>query len=198
VRFVFANPFLRTVLVIAAPLNFAFNGIMFAVIANLQRHGTPPAIIGTAETIFGVGGLIGAFAAPALQRWLRLPVLVVAICWASAALMAISSLLTTSVAVAIPMAGAVFLGPAANAALFGYQAAITPDRLQGRVVSVILFVAMSVATVAPVVAGALITTWGGPAAMLTFALVVAGSAIAATVSKGIRTAGPIAELAAQA
>ena len=66
--FVFGNPSLRAVLLIAAPLNFAFTGVVFTVIVSLQRHGTPPAVIGLTETILGVGGLVGAFAAPALQR----------------------------------------------------------------------------------------------------------------------------------
>jgi len=35
--------------------------------AHLQRNGTPPAVIGLAETLVAAGGLLGAFAAPALQ-----------------------------------------------------------------------------------------------------------------------------------
>jgi hypothetical protein len=190
-RFVFANPFLRAVLLIAAPLNLAIHGIIFTIIVTLQRDHVPPGIIGAVETVVAVGGLLGALAAPALQRRLRLPALIRGICWTAALLMSASAPLIHSVAAAIPVALAVFLGPASNAALFGHQAAITPDRLQGRVVSVIVVVATSVAAAAPLLAGALITLWGPPVSVLVFAATVAGAAVAATTSRGIRTVQPV-------
>ena len=194
-RFVFGNPFLRAVLVVAAPLNFAINGIIFTIIVTLQRHDTAPVVIGTVETIVAVGGLLGALAAPALHRRFRLPVLIRGICWTAAGFMAISALLTSSILAAVPVAVAVFLGPASNAALFGHQAAITPDRLQGRVVSVIIVVATSVASSAPLLAGVMITAWGSPAAVLVFAAAVGGAAVAATVSRGISSMEPVPETA---
>jgi MFS family permease len=194
-RFVFADPFLRAVLLIAAPLNFAIQGIIFTIIVTLQRHDTPPAVIGTVETIVAVGGLLGALAAPTLVLRVRLPVLIRGICWAAAAFMACSALLISSVAAAVPIAAAVFLGPASNAALFGHQASITPDRLQGRVVSVVITVATSVAAAAPLLAGTLITAWGSSVSILFFAAAVAVSAVAASLSRGIRSMHPVQELA---
>ncbi|MEV6602374.1 MFS transporter [Actinoplanes sp. NPDC051346] len=198
VKFVFRDPFRRALLAISAPLNLAFNGAIFAIILTLQRHGTPPAVIGLTETIIGVGGLLGAFAAPALQRWLRLTVLVRTICWAATGLIALSALFTASVAAAVPVAVALFLSPACNAALFSYQSAITPDRLQGRVVSVIFLVANSAAAAAPMLAGVFVATWGGPAAILCFAAAASISAIAATVGRGIREMRPLTEAEAEA
>jgi len=194
-RFVFGNPFLRAVLLIAAPLNLAINGIIFTIIVTLQRNGVPPAIIGTVETVVAVGGLLGALAAPALQRRLPLPVLIRGICWAAAGFMAISAVLTSSVAAAIPVAIAVFLGPASNAALFGHQAAITPDHLQGRVISVIIVTATSASATAPLIAGVLIAVSNSAVAVLVFAAAVAGSAVAATLSRGIRSIESIPEMA---
>jgi hypothetical protein len=54
-----------------------------------------------------------------------------------------------------------------------------------------------VSAAAPLIAGVLIATLGGPAAVLLFAAAVAGSAIAATVSRGIRSMEPVSELVAQ-
>jgi len=192
-RFVFGNPFLRAVLLIAAPLNLAINGIIFTIIVTLQRHHTPPVIIGTVQTVVAVGGLLGALVAPALQRRLPLPALIRGICWAAAGFMAFSALLMPSVLAAVPVAVAVFLGPASNAAIFAHQAAITPDRLQGRVVSVVIVVATSVSAAAPLLAGVLIAEWGSQAAILAFAVAVGGAAIAATTSRGIRSMKPAAE-----
>ncbi|MFG2602565.1 MFS transporter [Streptomyces sp. NPDC048514] len=185
-RFVLHHPFLRALLLIAAPLNMAFTGMVFALTLSLRRAGLPPFMVGLAGTIFAVGGLLGAFAAPVLQRMLRLPVLLTVLCWATAALMAVSALLSTTILAAVPLAAAVFLGPTANAALFGHQAAVTPDALQGRVVSVILLAAGSAAALAPTLAGALLGRWSGGTAMLAFAALVGVAAVAASCSRGIR------------
>ena len=190
-RFVFGNPFLRAVLLVAAPLNLAIHGIIFTIIVTLQRDHVAPGIIGGVEAVVAVGGLLGALAAPALLRRLPLPTLIRGICWTAALMMSASALVVHSVAAAIPVGLVVFLGPASNAALFGHQAAITPDRLQGRVVSVIIVVATSVAAAAPLIAGALITLWSPPASVLVFAATVAGAAVAATVSRGIRSIQPV-------
>ncbi|MCO8270130.1 MFS transporter [Actinoplanes sp. TRM 88003] len=185
-RFVLTHPFLRTLMLVAAPLNFAITGVIFTVIVALQRHGTAPAVIGLTETVVAAGGLLGAFAAPAIQRRLQLVPLVRTLCWLAAALLATAALFPSSIAAAVPLGLTVLLGPAANAALFGYQAAITPDRLQGRVISVIMVAATSLAALAPLLAGTLLA-WRGPtAAILFFAAAVAGSALIATFGTGLR------------
>jgi MFS family permease len=195
-RFVFGNPFLRAVLVIAAPLNLALNGAIFTIILSLQRHGVAPAVIGLVEAIVGAGGLIGAVLAPAVQRRLPFTRLIRFICWTTTGVLAISALLTSSILAAVPLALAIFLGPSCNAAIFGYQAAITPDRLQGRVVSVIFTAAMSASATAPILAGTFVTAWGGPAAILLFAAAVSVSALAATFARGIREIRPLEEISA--
>ncbi|XVU29605.1 MFS transporter [Actinoplanes sp. CA-054009] len=187
IRFVLTHPFLRMLMPIAAPLNFAIGGVIFTVIVALQQGGTAPAVIGLTETVIAAGGLLGALAAPAIQRRLGLPVLVRTICWLAVALLASASLLTSSIAAAVPLALTVFAGPACNAALFGYQAAITPDHLQGRVVSVIMMAATSMSALAPVVAGSLVATFGAPTAILVFSGSVAVAALAATFGAGMST-----------
>jgi hypothetical protein len=194
-RFVFGNSFLRAVLTIAAPLNLALNGTVFAIIVTLQRNHVPPGVIGLTETIVAIGGLIGALVAPTLQRWFLFPALIRFICWAATGVLVISSLLTATLAAAIPLALAVFLGPACNAALFGYQAAITPDRLQGRVLSVIFMFAMSASAAAPALAGLIVAKVSSQAAVLFFAASVSVAALTATFASGIRTMRPLEEVA---
>ncbi|AGL15296.1 major facilitator transporter [Actinoplanes sp. N902-109] len=190
VRFVVGDPFLRTVVLVAAPLNLSLHGVIFTVIVTMQAHHTPPGIIGTVETVVGVGGLLGSLLAPALQRRLPLPVLIRTVCLVAALLMSAGALVTDSVLAAVPVGLATLFGPATNAALFGHQAAITPDRLQGRVVSVIIVLATSIAAAAPLIAGLLIATVGSAAAVLVFAALVAGAAVKATMSRGLRTQTP--------
>ena len=150
-------------LAIAAPLNFALNGIIFTIIVTLQQHGVRPGVIGLAETIVGVGGLAGAFVAPALQRLLPFARLIRFICCGRRGRAGGQRAAEPARSPPpCPVALAVFLGPACNAALFGYQAAITPDRLQGRVLSVIFLAAMSVSAAAPLLAGVFVTRLGQP------------------------------------
>lgn len=191
IKFVFGNRFLRAVLIIAAPLNLALNGAVFTIIVTLQRRGVAPGVIGLTETIVAVGGLAGAFIAPTLKRSIPFPRLIRSICWASTAVLVISSLLTATLAAAVPVAIAVFLGPACNAALFAYQAAITPDRLQGRVLSVIFMAAMSTSAAAPVLSGLIVARMGSQAAVLCFAGAVSIAALTATFASGVRTMRPL-------
>jgi hypothetical protein len=197
-RFVFGNSFLRAVLAIAAPLNFALSGTIFTIIVTLQQLGVSPGVIGLTETIVGVGGLLGAFAAPTLQRLLPFARLIRFICWAAVAVLSGSALLSSTIAAAVPVALAVFLGPACNAALFGYQAAITPDRLQGRVLSVIFLAAMSVSAAAPLLAGVFVTKWGSTVTILIFSASVVVAALTASLAAGIRTMRPIEQAATPA
>jgi MFS family permease len=196
VRLVLREPFLRACLWIAAPLNFGYAGLLFAIVLVLRGEGVAPALIGTVDTIVGVSALVGAILAPTLQRLMGLRTLVLGIAWTAAALVASSALLTHSVLIGVPVAVSLLFSPAANAALSGYQAALTPDRLQGRVMSVIMLVATSLAMFAPLVAGVLVDRLGGPGTVLVFAGVFAIAAVAATASRGIRAIRPIGELTA--
>ncbi|NUR69368.1 MAG: MFS transporter [Hamadaea sp.] len=194
VKFTLSEPFLRAILLIAPPINLAFNGIIFAMIVILQQQGTPPALIGTVETIVGGGLLVGALLAPMLSRRVPMRTLVIGITWLGTALLAGAALLTGSVLVGIPVALAIMLGPACNAALFGYQAAVTPDRLQGRVMSVIFLLATSLASLSALLGGTLVHLVGGPATVLVFAAFMGLSAVAATTSQGVRRMKPLSEL----
>ncbi|MFF5532693.1 MFS transporter [Streptomyces cinerochromogenes] len=190
-RFLLGHPFLRALLLIAAPLNMAFTGMVFAMTLALRRAGVSPFLVGVAGTVFALGGLLGALAAPALQRRLRLrlPVLITLLCWTTAVLMTAGALLAGTITAAVPLAAAVFLGPTANAALFAHQTAVTPDHLQGRVVAGVLLAAGSAAALAPALAGALLARRPPGPALLVFPALVTAAAVTATLSKGIRSEG---------
>ncbi|MEV0270451.1 MAG: MFS transporter [Hamadaea sp.] len=194
VKFTLSEPFLRAVLLIAPPINLAFNGMIFAMVVILQQQGTQPALIGFVETFIGVGLLVGALIAPRLSQRVPMRRLITGITWLGAALMASAALLTGSILVGIPVALAIMLGPACNAALFGYQAAVTPDRLQGRVMSVIFLLATSLASVSALLGGSLVHWVGGPATVLVFAGIMVIAAVAATFSQGVRGMKPLSEL----
>jgi MFS family permease len=178
-------------LVVSAPLNFAVTGALFTMTITLREHGVRPGMIGLAQGIIGVGGLLGALAAPRIARRVTLRFLVVATSCALALCFAVAGLLTTSVLMAVPITCGLVLSPAANAMLFGRLAETTPARLQARVVSVVFFVATTAASLAPFVSGVLIEHVTGQTAMELAALAAAGSALAAILSGGLRASPPV-------
>jgi predicted MFS family arabinose efflux permease len=189
-RFVFTNSFLRPLLVIASSFNLALTGVMFALILALRLHGVSPTVIGVAEAILGVGGLTGALAAGFLRRRMPLIVLILGICWTAVALLAVDAVFAGTVLSVVPIALVVFLLPAVNSVLLSHLAAITPNEMQGRVISVLTTAAGGLAAVGPIVAGALVDTVGGAGATLFFAGAMTVAALATTFSRGIRQMGP--------
>ncbi len=181
------EPFVRAVMLIAPAINLAFNGLLFAIVVILRNRGVAPGLIGTVDTIVAIGGLVGAIAAGTMLKLFKLRTLIFGIAWAGVVLIAAASLLTHSILIAVPVAIAIFFGPSTNAALFGYVAAVTPDEMQGRVMSVIFTAAMSLASVAPLAAGAFYEILGPEGTVLAFAGIMAIAAVIATTSRGIRS-----------
>ncbi len=193
-RFQLGEPFLRAVLILAAPLNAGFNGALFTIVVVLRQSGTPASLVGLTQGIAAVGGLLGALVATRIVRRISARAIITIVCWSAAALLAVAAPLVHHVGVAAPLALAFLVAPAANAALFSYQTAITPDRLQARVSSVLMLVATSPAALAPLVSGTLITRLGGAVAMTFFAALMLVSALVATFAGGIRRMQPIEQI----
>jgi MFS family permease len=186
-RFCWCQPFVRATIILAPPLNLAVNGLIFAGIIILRKDGLTPGLVGLFETILAVGGLLGAVAAGPVQKLMSMRALILGATWIATALIAVGSFLTGSLLLAVPLALALFIFPAANAALFGYLAAVTPDALQGRVISVLLAAATSMASFAPLLAGVLYESFGAQGTVLGFTVATAISAVVATRSAVIRS-----------
>ncbi|MGH3490204.1 MAG: MFS transporter [Actinopolymorphaceae bacterium] len=190
-RFVVREPFLRATLCAAPLVNAAFAGVMFVLVVVLQERGTPPAGIGAVQSAILVGGLAGALIAPWLQPRVRMPVLIIVFLWLIVGLVAAAAAMPGTYAVALPLAFGLLLAPSLNAALFGYQIAITPDAMQGRVDSVLAVLSTALTPLAPLAGGVLVTQLGGRWAFVVFAGVLAVAAVIASASKGIRHMRPL-------
>jgi MFS family permease len=186
IRFVLTNPFLRALMFTAASFNLAITSTIFCLYLALQQNGVSPTKIGIAEAILGLGGLAGGFAAGFLRRHLSLLVLVRGICWGGVALLGFDVLLAGRLISAVPIALVFLLLPAINSVLLSHQAAITPNEMQGRVVSVHLAFAGGLATLGPFIVGVLVHGPGVPAAMIFSPAVLAVGALVTTFSRGIR------------
>jgi predicted MFS family arabinose efflux permease len=189
-KFAFTQPFLRAQLFIATSFNLAIQSATFCLILALRLNGASSGEIGVAYTILGIGGLAGGFVAGFLRRQLSLLALIRGICWGGVTLLGFNTLLVGHLVSAVPIALIFVLLPAINAVMVAYQVTVTPNEIQGRVLSVRLTVAGGLATLGPVITGLLVHSVSTEAAMIFSAAVMAVGALVASFSKGIRDMRP--------
>jgi MFS family permease len=91
--------------------------------------------------------------------------------------------------VALPVAVVVLLGPAANSGLFASMLRQTPEELRGRVSSTVSVTAMSLASLAPLLAGLLVEHVSVSWAVGAFAAAEAVAAVVTLVMPGFQDAG---------
>jgi MFS family permease len=185
-QLVWRVPILRAVVIQAPLVNFAFTGVIFTITLALRQHGTSTAVIGLVQAAIAAGGLAGAVVAPRLQGRLRLGTLATAITLAGALLFGAAALLIPSPLVAAPVATALLLAPAANAALVAVMLRSTPDEMRGRVTNTVVMVAMALAALAPLIAGLLVQHTSGAWAMGAFAATMAIAAVLCLILPGLR------------
>ena len=181
-------PILRAVVIQAPLVNFAFTGVFFTITLALRQHGTSATVIGLVQAAIAAGGVLGAIVAPRLQGRMSLATMATAITLAGALLFGAAALLIPSPLVAAPVAILLLLAPAVNAALFAVMLRGTPEEMRGRVSNTIGMVAMSLAALAPLVAGLLVQHVSGAWATGTFAATMAVAAALCLILPGLRQA----------
>jgi MFS family permease len=177
-RFIRHQPFFRTLMVWSTLSNLVVNACFFVVMMRLVREGVQPAQIGLISTAAGVGGILGALAAPYVIDRIRTGTLTVLVGWACVVPLVPLMWWSTTAAACASVFLILLMNPAGNAGIGAYRAAMTPDDLQGRVGSAMSFVTMAGLPLAPVLGGTLLEVFGGPAAV---AGMVAASALTALI-----------------
>jgi hypothetical protein len=164
---------LRAVLFQAPLINFAFTGAIFTVILGLRANGVSAFVIGIAEAVIMVGGLVGAVVAPQIGRRLSVQQSLFMLTGSGAALMLVAAGVLPSPFVALPLAIPLVLSPATNAALFSFVLRRTPPGLHGRVNNGLIQVATALATLAPLASGVIVDEASARWAMGVFAVAIA-------------------------
>jgi hypothetical protein len=126
--------------------------------------------------------------APRLQGRMRLGTLATSITLAAALLFGVAALLLPSPLVAVPVAVALLLAPAVNAALFAVTLRSAPEEMRGRAINTVLMAATALAALAPLTTGLLIQHAPGAWAMGAFAATTAVSAGLCLILPGFRQA----------
>jgi predicted MFS family arabinose efflux permease len=180
-RFLWGQPFLRTVAVLFALLNMVGLGFLLALVVVARGQGLSAGTIGLLVAAFGAAMVVGSLVSPLARR--RLPpglILVLELwTWPLAACFAIWPDAYVLAAAMIPSGLAI---PITNAAVISYRLAITPDRLVGRVVSVQTAITMVGGPLGTLGAGVLLGTLAPRATIALLAGVALALAIWGTLS----------------
>lgn len=101
-RVVLGDAFLRAVLVIAPLVNFALTGAVFALTVVLRQSGFDAGLVGGANAVFAVGGLVGAMLAPRLIARLKIAPLIRLAILVTVASVGVEAILAGTLFMAVP------------------------------------------------------------------------------------------------
>jgi predicted MFS family arabinose efflux permease len=185
-RFLWGLPFLRTTTLVFAPLGFVPISYTLAVVVIAEEQGLSGFAVGALVASFGAGILVGSAISPQIRRTLpaRAVLLLelwmwtvpfVFLVWPNVYVLAVSLL---------PAALAV---PSTDSVVVGYQLALTPDRLVGRVDSIVTTISIAVAPLGPLLAGFLLGETSPRITVACFVVVTLLVAVVATLSSTLRS-----------
>ncbi|HZB24379.1 MAG TPA: MFS transporter [Gaiellaceae bacterium] len=193
-RWTWGQPFVRAIVALVGGSNFAFNALFLVLIVRAKDLGASASLIGAMFAFLGAGAILGALVAPAVARRLHPRYVIVGSLW----LWAVYPLVLVAAPNAIAMgvvAGVVNVtGPIFNVVLSAYRYALVPDRLMGRVGSVILLVAWGTIPLGAIAAGFLLEAFGAVTSMLILAGVSFAVALGATLTRTVRNVPSVEEL----
>jgi MFS family permease len=185
-RWLWRHKEIRVTTVCAVVLNTFFAAYYLVVIVLAQQRGTPPGEIGVMAAMLGVGGLLGALAAPWLHRRLSAHLAIAGVFWALTALAPLAVLVDGGYLLGALFAGMALLAPTANTTIVTHQLLLTPDALRGRLSGTLNLAVGGAAAVGPVLGGLLAETTSPTTAVLISAAGLATAAVLVTVNPTLR------------
>jgi predicted MFS family arabinose efflux permease len=145
----------------------------------------------------GVGAIIGAVIAPWVQRRVPAPIVVIGSLWLYAAGMLVLPLAQSALVLGA-LAGVMWIaGPPFNVVIGAYRYALVPDRLQARTASAARLIAWGPIPLGSLAAGFLLEAVGAIKSFLVLGGISVAVALAATLTRAVRTAPPVEVLLAQ-
>ena len=193
-RFLWDHPFLRVCALLFGLANFVGPGVLLAIVVIGDEQGLTSGEVGLLLSAFGACVLLGAFLSPLVRRRLsvRAVLLLELWTWVGCGAFLVWPNVYVLTASILPTALAI---PSTDSVVNGYQLAMTPDRLQGRVASVRSMIALAIAPLGPLTAGFLLDVTSERATIAVFAAVGLVLALWGTLSPSIRAAPSLSELA---
>lgn len=170
----------------AVVLNLFFAAYYLVIIMLAQARGVPPAEIGVMAAMLGVGGVLGALAAPRLCSWLPPHLAIAGVFWALTLLAPLALVVHNGYLMGALFAGMALLAPTANTTITTHQLLHTPDELRGRLSGVMNVVVGTAAALGPALGGVLVELVSGSTAVLLCAGGIAVVTVLVTVHPVLR------------
>lgn len=187
------HPLIRFMALLTGGNNLISSGYILIVIVLAQSMHASAFIIGLIFAFGGIGGILGALAATAIQRRLSFGQAIIGTSWIFALSMPFYIIAPNPLVLGILTAAAFIAGPVYNVVQFSYRSAIIPDELQGRVNSVFRLIAFGGQPLGLALTGLLIQYIGIVPTIIIDSIVMILLALAATVNKHVREAKPLAQ-----
>jgi MFS family permease len=186
-RFLWEEHFLRTCALLLTVTNIVAAGSSLALVVAGREQGLSGGQIGALVAAVAVAMLAGSFASPLVRRWLgtrRVPLLE-SWTWVGIGVFVVWPDVYVLAAAMLPCGFAI---ANTDGVIGAYVLAITPDRLVGRVDSVLLTIAIAAAPVGTLGAGVLLEASGARATVGALAGIALLLAIAGTLTPSMRAA----------
>jgi MFS family permease len=183
---IWREPFLRTSELLVAGGNFATNAVSLTLVLVAKHQGASAALVGVMLAVASAGGLLGAIAAPRLQRSVSRRAIVVGYSWLGVAVLGALLTMPPPLVLGILYGVWLFFGPLWDALVVGYRLAIVPDQLQGRVESTGILISFGGAAIGPLAAGTLFDAVGGRGTFAALACWMLVLALVGSASRALR------------
>ncbi len=187
------QPLIRYMAFLTGGLNFGNAATALIAIVVAKNEGAPPAAIGIVFSIASVGGIMGAVAAPRIQRRFRFGQVIISTLWVQAGLWPLLIFAPNVVALGIILGALFVTSPIYNAVQLSYRLRLIPDRLQGRVNSAFRLLAFGFQPLGAALCGLLLQGFNTTPTILIFSAVVLALAVLTTVNAHVRKAGYASE-----
>ena len=186
-RFLWDNPFLRTVAFLFGLGNFIGPGLTFSLVVIGTHQGLSGGRVGVLVAAFGAFVLLGSLLSPLVRRLLPVRGILLLELW-TWPLCALFLVWPSVYALTLGILPAALVIPSTDSVVHGYRIAITPDRLLGRTESAWSSIALVIAPLGPLAAGILLDAVSERAAIAVFAAVALVLAFWGTLSSAVRDA----------
>lgn len=186
-RWVWGQRHIRVTALLAVVLNLFFSAFYLVVIVLAEQRRVPSGQIGVMAAMLGVGGVLGALAAPRLHRVLSPYASIVGVFWVITLLTPVAAVARQGWVLGALFAAMAFLPPTANTTITSRQLLLTPDELRGRLSGVLGLVVGLAAVAGPALGGLLVQWLPGGAAVLVCTAGLALVTLLATASPTLRS-----------
>jgi MFS family permease len=183
--FLWGQPFLRVTTFLFGLLNFTAPGLLFCLVVIGEHQGLTGGKIGLLTAGFAASILIGSLISSTVRRVLSVRAVLLLEVWAWLGC-ALFLVWPTALALTIGLVPVGLVIPSTDSLVHGYRIAMTPDRLLGRSESVRSAIALSIGSLAPLIAGLLLQHTTASWTIAFFAAWALGLALWGTLSSGLR------------